>query len=84
VTTPTHSPADALSDADERDIEAVIAASRGVRHGTNFFGGSFRECVCPKAPCGGVAAGTEREDCPEHARVPAQLWYWAAQCPGNL
>lgn len=65
-----------------RDVEAVIRASNYVRHGTTFLGGSFTACLCPKEPCGGVACGSEREGCPEHRRNPAQLWHWAAECPG--
>lgn len=64
----------------ERDTEAIAEASNYVRHGTNGWGGSFPECICPKEPCGGVAH--EQGDCPEHRRAPAQLWHWAAECPG--
>lgn len=64
-----------------RDVQAVIEASRYVRHGTTLLGGSFATCTCPKARCGGVAAGTERADCPEHQRAPVQRWHWDAECP---
>ncbi|MFE9007509.1 bifunctional DNA primase/polymerase [Streptomyces sp. NPDC007875] len=64
-----------------RDVQAVIEASGSVRHGTTVLGGSFTGCTCPKTRCGGVAAGTERGDCPEHRRDPAQLWHWDADCP---
>ncbi|GHH25991.1 bifunctional DNA primase/polymerase [Streptomyces rubradiris] len=67
-----------------RDVQAVIAASGYARHGTTMLGGSFRSCTCPKTRCGGVAGGTERDGCPEHRRSPAQLWHWAAECPGRL
>lgn len=67
-----------------RDVQAVIAASGSVRHGTTMLGGSFRGCTCPKTRCGGVAEGTERDGCPEHRRSPAQLWHWAAECPQRL
>ncbi|RMI39727.1 hypothetical protein [Streptomyces triticirhizae] len=68
------------------DIEAVIAASGGVQHGTTFWGGSWATCTCPKTPCGGVAGGAERDDCPDHGRgrTPTQLWHWAAQCHSDL
>ncbi|MGW3200127.1 bifunctional DNA primase/polymerase [Streptomyces sp. NPDC001118] len=67
-----------------RDVQAVITASGAARHGRPFGGSSFRACTCPKASCGGVAEGSEREDCPEHRRTPAQLWHWSAECPRVL
>lgn len=66
-----------------RDIAAIGRASNWVKHGTTFLGGSFAECHCPKQPCGGVADSQERPDCPEHRATPAQLWHWAAECPGT-
>ncbi|MER5503143.1 hypothetical protein ABT096_39045 [Streptomyces sp. NPDC002561] len=67
-----------------RDVQAVMEASGYVRHGGVMArGGSYDSCICPKAPCGGVATGTEHADCPEHALNPAQVWHWAAECPGN-
>ncbi|MEV5205138.1 hypothetical protein [Streptomyces sp. NPDC053720] len=69
---------------DVRDVRAVIEASGYVRHGgVTARGGSYASCICPKAPCGGVAGGDEHADCPEHALNPAQVWHWAAECPGN-
>lgn len=65
-----------------RDVEEIARASGYERHGETFLGGSFVACICPKAPCGGVASDAERPDCPEHRRTPAQLWHWAAECPG--
>lgn len=65
-----------------RDVEAIARASHYERHGTTFLGGSFAACICPKAPCGGVACAAQRGDCPEHRLEPAQLWHWAAECPG--
>ncbi|MFV8133207.1 bifunctional DNA primase/polymerase [Streptomyces syringium] len=67
-----------------RDVQAVITASGSVRHGRPLGGSSFRVCTCPKAGCGGVADGSERDDCPEHRRTPAQLWHWSAECPQVL
>lgn len=67
----------------ERNVEAIAQASGYVKHGTTFLGGSFRACVCPKQECGGVADGSERQDCPEHRRTPTQLWHWAVECPGR-
>jgi hypothetical protein len=68
--------------ADERDVVAIARASNYRKHGTTFLGGSFVTCVCPKAACGGVDSDDERSDCPEHRRTPAQMWHWAAECPG--
>ncbi len=66
-----------------RDIEAIARASRYVKHGAiTHRGGSFPDCLCPKAACGGVADNQEHPDCPEHTRVPAQVWHWASECPG--
>ncbi|WP_030186311.1 hypothetical protein [Streptomyces capuensis] len=65
----------------ERDVEAVIKASNYVQHGTNHWGDSFPECICPKQPCGGVSGDDELDACPEHSRTPNQLWHWAAECP---
>lgn len=65
-----------------RNVEEIARASGYERHGTTSLGGSFAACSCPKAPCGGVAEDAERLDCPEHRRAPAQLWHWAAECPG--
>ncbi|MGW5529425.1 bifunctional DNA primase/polymerase [Streptomyces xanthochromogenes] len=67
-----------------RDVQAVIAASGYERHGRPFGGSAFRDCTCPKAGCGAVADGSERGDCPEHRRTPAQLWHWSAECPQVL
>lgn len=67
----------------DTDIDAIIRASNYVQHGTTALGGSFITCICPKQPCGGVSGDEERDDCPEHARTPAQLWHWAASCPGR-
>jgi hypothetical protein len=66
-----------------RNVEEIARASGYERHGTTFLGGSFTACSCPEAPCGGVAEDAERLDCPEHRRTPAQLWHWAAECPGH-
>ena len=66
----------------QRDVAAIARASGYERHGTTFLGGSFTACICPKKPCGGVAGDDERPGCPEHRRQPAQLWHWAAECPG--
>ena len=66
----------------ERNVEEIAHASGYERHGTTFLGGSFASCTCPKKECGGVAADEERDDCPEHRREHAQLWHWAAECPG--
>ncbi|MFB6507436.1 MULTISPECIES: hypothetical protein [unclassified Streptomyces] len=66
-----------------RDIHAVIEASNYVRHGgVTPRGGSYPSCICSKAPCGGVASGTEHADCPEHALNSTQVLHWAAECPG--
>ncbi|MER5503563.1 hypothetical protein ABT096_41335 [Streptomyces sp. NPDC002561] len=71
------------NEAPVRDVQAIMEASGYVRHGGVMArGGSYVSCICPKAPCGGVAADTERADCPEHALNPAQVWHWAAECPG--
>lgn len=67
----------------ERNVEAIARASGYVKHGTTFLGGSFVGCTCPKEGCGGVSAERERRDCPEHRRIPAQLWHWATECPGT-
>lgn len=67
---------------DTRDMEAIARESGYVKHGTTFLGGSFATCICPKTACGGVSDDDERMDCPEHRRTPAQLWHWAAECPG--
>ncbi|MFD7533786.1 hypothetical protein ACFV8E_40320 [Streptomyces sp. NPDC059849] len=76
-----------MEDQDEapvRDVRAIMEASGYVRHGGVMArGGSYDSCICPKALCGGVATGTEHADCPEHALNPAQVWHWAAECPGN-
>ncbi|MCX4851979.1 hypothetical protein [Streptomyces sp. NBC_00893] len=76
-----------MEDQDEapvRDVRAIMEASGYMRHGGVMArGGSYDSCICPKALCGGVATGTERADCPEHALNPAQVWHWAAECPGN-
>ncbi|MEV7722351.1 hypothetical protein [Streptomyces sp. NPDC088184] len=74
-----------MDDQDEaRDVWAVIEASEYVRHGgVTARGGSYRSCICPKAPCGGVAGGDECSECPEHSLSPAQVWHWAAECPGG-
>ncbi|MFD8821256.1 hypothetical protein ACFV1C_02625 [Streptomyces sp. NPDC059605] len=67
-----------------RDVLAVIKASGYTRHGgVTPRGGSYPSCICPKAPCGGVAFGTEHADCPEHALPPTQALHWAAECPGT-
>lgn len=66
-----------------RDVEEIARASGYEKHGTNLFGGSFAACVCPKELCGGVAGEREVDGCPEHRRTPAQLWHWAAECPGG-
>ncbi|WP_228181333.1 hypothetical protein [Streptomyces anulatus] len=66
-----------------RDIQAVMEASDFVRHGCcTKFGYSHPDCICPKAPCGGVAFGDEDYDCPEHERNPLQYLHWASECPG--
>ncbi|MFH9610441.1 hypothetical protein [Streptomyces sp. NPDC017448] len=67
-----------------RDIQAVMEASAYVQHGCfTAFGGSRSTCICPKAPCGGVAYDTEDYDCPEHGmRDPLQYLHWASECPG--
>lgn len=67
-----------------RDVQAIIKASGYERHGRPYGGSAFRACTCPKADCGAVAADSERDDCPEHRRSPAQLWHWAAECPQVL
>ncbi|MFE3152566.1 hypothetical protein ACFXJ6_38960 [Streptomyces sp. NPDC059218] len=76
-----------MEDQDEapvRDVRAIMEASAYVRHGGVMArGGSYDSCICPKALCGGVATGTEHADCPEHALNPAQVWHWAAECPGT-
>jgi hypothetical protein len=64
------------------DVDAISQASHYIKHGTAHLGGSFPECICPKAPCGGVADDTELTHCPEHSKTPNQLWHWAAECPG--
>lgn len=69
--------------AAERDVEAIARASGYEKHGTTLLGGSFASCLCPKKGCGGVASAEERDDCPHHRKVPAQLWHWAAECPGG-
>jgi hypothetical protein len=66
----------------ERDVAAIAQASGYEQHGTTFLGGMFRECICPKEPCGGVASERERGHCPHHGKTPAQRWHWAAECPG--
>jgi hypothetical protein len=66
----------------QRDVEAVIAASNYIQHGTNYYGRSFKDCICPKSPCGGVATNEERPDCPEHQLNPNQRLHWASECPG--
>jgi hypothetical protein len=66
-----------------RNVEEIARASGYEKHGTTFLGGSFATCICPKEGCGGVASAAERADCPEHRRTPAQLWHWAAECPGG-
>lgn len=69
--------------APTRDIQAVMEASDYIQHGCfTMFGGSRSACICPKAPCGGVAGGTENYDCPEHEINPAQYSHWASECPG--
>ncbi|MEU4507589.1 bifunctional DNA primase/polymerase [Streptomyces sp. NPDC024089] len=68
-----------------RDVQAVIEASDYVRHGSvTRHGGSYSTCICPKAACGAVASGDERDDCPEHSLTPAQYWHWSAECPQVL
>jgi hypothetical protein len=67
---------------DTRNVEAIARASGYEQHGTTFLGGSFASCICPKAACGGVSSEKERPDCPHHRKTPAQLWHWAAECPG--
>ena len=67
-----------------RDVQAIIAASGYERHGRPYGGSAFRACTCPKAGCGAVASGSERDDCPEHRLNPAQLWHWSAECPQVL
>ncbi|MFF0747356.1 helix-turn-helix transcriptional regulator [Streptomyces sp. NPDC004111] len=64
-----------------RDVDAIAAASRYVKHGTAPAGGAYPGCVCPKEPCGGVT--TPQAGCPEHDREPVQLWHWAAECPAK-
>ncbi|MGW1193089.1 hypothetical protein [Streptomyces sp. NPDC002559] len=72
------------TEAPVRNVQAIMEASGYVRHGGVMArGGSYDSCICPKAPCGGVASGTERADCPEHALNPGQVWHWAAECPGT-
>jgi hypothetical protein len=66
-----------------RDAEAIARASDYEKHGTTFLGGSVVSCLCPKKECGGVASAEERDDCPYHRKVPAQLWHWAAECLGT-
>ncbi|TDT93303.1 bifunctional DNA primase/polymerase-like protein [Streptomyces sp. 846.5] len=67
-----------------RDVPAVIAASGYTRHGRSHVGTTFSDCTCPRVSCGGVAGGTEREDCPAHQVNPAQRWHWSANCPQVL
>jgi hypothetical protein len=67
--------------APERDVEAIAAASKFIKHATTPMGGSYKRCICPKEPCGGVAH--ERTGCPEHDKNPCQVWHWAAECPGR-
>ncbi|MFB7592337.1 bifunctional DNA primase/polymerase [Streptomyces sp. NPDC056169] len=67
-----------------RDVQAIIKASEYERHGRPYGGSAFPGCTCPKASCGAVAADSERDDCPEHRRTPAQLWHWSAECPQVL
>lgn len=70
--------------AAERNVEAIARISGYERHGTTDLGGSFADCLCPKQRCGGVTEGDQGlVDCPEHRREPAQLWHWAAECPGG-
>ncbi|MFJ4880881.1 hypothetical protein ACIP93_37525 [Streptomyces sp. NPDC088745] len=64
-----------------RDVDAIAAASKYVKHGLSPMGGSFLACICPKEPCGGVSQ--ERKGCPEHDREPCQRWHWAAECPAR-
>ncbi|MFH8813107.1 hypothetical protein ACH4GZ_38910 [Streptomyces hygroscopicus] len=71
-----------LNMPDTRDVEAISKASNYVRHGTTFLGGSFAACPCPKQACGGVAEDDQDRYCPEHSKDPAQVWHWAAECPG--
>ncbi|MFE9491421.1 hypothetical protein ACFYNF_34125 [Streptomyces sp. NPDC006641] len=66
-----------------RDVAAIAKASNYEKHGTTFLGGSFTGCICPRAPCGGVAESSERMDCPHHRKAPAQLWHWVTECPGT-
>ncbi|WP_098892258.1 hypothetical protein [Streptomyces sp. or3] len=67
-----------------RALQAVMEASAYVRHGcSTMFGGSLPDCICPKAPCGGVAAGDEDYDCPEHGMYDRREYlHWASECPG--
>jgi hypothetical protein len=67
-----------------RDVDAVITASGYIQHGWPHVGRSFADCTCPRVGCGGVAGGSEREDCPSHQVLPAQRWHWAADCPQAL
>ncbi|MFD0555411.1 hypothetical protein ACFQ0X_44135 [Streptomyces rectiviolaceus] len=67
----------------ERDVEAIARASHYVKHGTTHLGGTFKTCICPRQPCGGVSGDDERDDCPDHRRTPNQLWHWATECPGS-
>ncbi|MFD8822097.1 bifunctional DNA primase/polymerase [Streptomyces sp. NPDC059605] len=68
-----------------RDVQAVIEASDYVRHGSVArHGGSYSSCICPKAACGAVVSGDERDDCPEHSLTPVQYWHWSAECPQVL
>lgn len=71
-------------DNEPRDLQAIMEASNYIRHGCLTRHGLSRSvCICPKAPCGGVAAGDEDCDCPEHGmRNPLQYLHWAAECPG--
>ncbi|MFJ9214257.1 hypothetical protein [Streptomyces sp. NPDC102264] len=67
-----------------RDIQAIMRASEYVRHGgVTALGGSYPNCICPKAACEGVATGAERADCPEHNITPTQALHWAAECPSG-
>lgn len=67
---------------DTRNVEEIARASNYEKHGTTFLGGSFSSCTCPKKACGGVGEDDERLNCPEHRQAPAQVWHWAAECPG--
>jgi bifunctional DNA primase/polymerase-like protein len=67
-----------------RDVQAIIDASAHALHGWPHVGRSFTDCTCPRTRCGGVAGGTERDDCPSHRVNPAQRWHWAADCPQVL